>query len=166
MLSNLFLLFFKINLLTQSGPASYGLTEKLTVPSMLSQERFNRIVAISAGIPGSDAVQMAWQVGFEVAKLPGALVSVLGALMPCIFLVVAATALTRLLPQGTMNNFFAGIKPALFFFLLIYAAQLITPVSGVFQWKFIAIFIMTAFLYTKNVNPFIIIITSGIIGLI
>lgn len=164
-LLRLFTLFFKINLLTPSGPASYGLTEKLTVPGLLTKEQFARIVTVSAGIPGSDAIQMAWQVGYTVARWPGALSAVFGALLPCILLVSLATALIDAFPQGATRNFLDGVRPALFFLLLIYAAQLITPVSQALDWKFLVIFTAAVLLFSQKVNPFIILVICGVIGL-
>lgn len=63
-LLDLFITFIKINFLTTSGPASIGLTRQLVVPTFVSADKFNQILAISSGIPGSDAIQMAYQVGY------------------------------------------------------------------------------------------------------
>lgn len=118
MLLQLFWLFFKINVFTPSGPASYGLTQKLAVPTLISQDKFAQFVAISSGIPGSDAIQMAWQVGYEVAKIKGAIVAVLGALTPCILLVSLVMIGLQYIQPTTLSKFMNGVKPALILLLI------------------------------------------------
>ncbi len=166
MIIKLFLTFFYINILTPSGPASYGLTEKIFVPGNLDKETFARITAVSSSIPGSDAIQIAWQIGFELGKLPGALAALVGALLPCVTLVILATSLIRIFPKEQTAKFFNYVKPALIILLLSYAFQLITPVRSNLNWKYITIFILSGFMFIKNVNPFFIMLLSGFIGIL
>lgn len=131
MLWKIFFLFFKINLFSPSGPASYGLAEKLLVPEILSQTKYQQIVAISANIPGSDAIQLAWQVGFHAAHIKGAVIAILGALTPCIVLVSFLMVILRFIPQAMVDKFFVGVKPILFLFLIQTAIQMFIPNGGV-----------------------------------
>ncbi len=110
MLWKLFVVFFKINLFTTSGPASYGLTEKLVVPELVSPETYQRAVAISASIPGSDAVQMAWQIGFSVSGILGAIIAVFGALVPCIALSSLVIIGMSYLSPEFLNKFMYGVN--------------------------------------------------------
>ncbi len=131
MLWKLFFLFFKINLFTTSGPASYGLAEKLLVPDVINENKFQQIVTISANIPGSDAIQLAWQVGFHAAHIRGAVIAILGALAPCILLVSALMFGLRFVPQTVIDKFFTGVKPILFLFLCLTAFNVFVPNGGI-----------------------------------
>lgn len=131
MLWKIFFLFFKINLFSPSGPASYGLAEKLLVSEIISQSKYQQIVAISANIPGSDAIQLAWQVGFHAAHIKGAVIAILGALAACIVLVSLLMVILKFIPQTILDKFFVGVKPILFLFLLQTAIHMFVPSGGI-----------------------------------
>jgi len=78
----LFLLFLKVNLLTTSGPASVGLLYKEAVGTLMDEGQFVEAVGFSSVLPGSDALQLAMFVGYSAAGLPGALVALLGSILP------------------------------------------------------------------------------------
>jgi len=128
---DLFLIFVKINFLTTSGPASIGLTKQLVVPSVVPEDKFNQMLALASGIPGSDAIQMAWQIGYFAGGVVGALVAVLGALLPCIILVATFTAGLRFIEPDLLSKFFRGVNPALCVMLLVTAVGLYSPMAGV-----------------------------------
>lgn len=166
MLLKLFFLFFKINLLTTSGPASYGFTEKLVVPSLINQQKFQKIVTIASSIPGSDAVQMAWQIGYEVAKFPGAITAVLGALVPCIVLVSLVMFSINLFTPSIVSKFINGIKPVIFFLLIFTAIGLLPPIPKLFTYKTILPLILSAIMLYFKLPLFLTIILVGLISLI
>lgn len=96
-LLRLFLMFLKINLLTTSGPASVGLLYKETVGSLMTESQFVEAVGFSSVLPGSDALQLAMFVGYASAGVYGALVALLGSILPPTVLMLGlVTILQRL----------------------------------------------------------------------
>jgi chromate transporter len=163
-LLRLFWLFIKINFLTVSGPASIGLTKQLVVPSLMTENEFIRIAAISSGIPGSDAVQMALQTGYKVAGILGAVVSVLGALIPCILLVSLVMIGVNLISPNILTSFFKGVATALAVLLVITAIQIIP--TGVALWLVVICVCLTILLSLLKVPVILILLICGVIGIV
>jgi len=159
----LFLTFVKINFLTTSGPASIGLTKQLVVPAMVPEDQFNHMLALASGIPGSDAIQMAWQVGFFANGVLGALIAVLGALLPCIILVAAFSIGIKFVDQTMLSKFFSGVNPALCLMLLVTAVGLYSPLAGV--GPSVVFCVAAALMFIGTPMPFIL-IACGIIGIL
>lgn len=163
MLLQLFYTFFKINCLSTSGPASIGITQKLIVPSMVSVDKFNEIIAISSGIPGSDAMQIAWQVGYEVHGIIGALFSVLGALIPSILLVSIVLIGIKFISPDILKKFFNGVNPALAVFLTVTALSLL-PTH--IQLLPIFIVLLTILMFYLKIPLLVILIVGGTLGIL
>ena len=159
----LFLTFIKINFLTTSGPASIGLTKQLVVPSIVPEEQFNQMLALSSGIPGSDAIQMAWQIGYYANGITGALISVLGALLPCIILVASFSAGARLIDPELLSRFFRGVNPALCVMLIVTAFSLYSPAAGFGPG--VVFCVAAAFMFAGTPMPLILII-CGLTGIL
>lgn len=160
---DLFFIFFKINLLSPSGPASVGLTEKLVVPNLITHEKFLEILTISSGMPGSDAVQMAWQIGYAVKGIAGAFISVIGALIPCILVVTLAMIGLSFLSPKILTKFFDGVKPALALFLVITAFDILPHTGMVMKSLIIATIVIPLFYFKLPI--LLILVLSGLIGL-
>lgn len=157
----LFLLFLKINLLSTSGPASIGISQKLLVPEILSQDKFNQIIAISTGVPGSDAIQIAWQVGYEVNGFLGAIIATCGALIPSILLVSIFLLGLKFISPVILKKFFSGVNPALSVFLIITALSLIPKDFQLFPAILI---ILTIGMFYLKIPLIIILVLCGIGG--
>jgi chromate transporter len=162
-LLKLFWLFVKINFLTVSGPASIGLTKQLIVPALMPENEFIRIAAISMGIPGSDAIQMALQVGYYVSGVLGAVVSVIGALIPCILLVSLVIAGMNFIPDKVLSGFFKGVAPALAVLLFVTAVQLYKPGTA---WLFVICAGVAAVLMLLKAPTILVLLSCGAIGVI
>jgi chromate transporter len=147
--------------MSPSGPASIGLTQKLVVPEIVTPDKFNEIIAISAGVPGSDAIQIAWQVGFTSHGFLGALIATLGALTPCIFLATVVSMLMKYIPLDILKRFFSGVMPALAVFLVLTAFNLIPHVFSLFL---VGIVLLTILLLVLKVPISIILIMCGLLG--
>jgi len=89
---SLFITFLKVNLLTTSGSASVGLLYSEAVGKLMSREEFVEAVGYCSVLPGSDALQLAVFVGYQVGGVAGAFVACLGAILPptVIMLTIAA----------------------------------------------------------------------------
>ena len=162
MLLKLFFIFVKINLLAPSGPASIGLTQKFVVPNIITPEKYNEIIAIASGVPGSDAIQIAWQVGFATHGFLGAIVATLGALTPCISLAIIVSMLFKYISIDIMKSFFKGVMPALAVFLVLTAFNLIPHTFSLFL---IGIMLLTVVLLILKVPISVILIMCGIVGI-
>ena len=158
---DLFLIFVKINFLTTSGPASIGLTKQLVVPAIVPEDRFNQMLAIASGIPGSDAIQMAWQIGYFAGGVVGAAIAVLGALLPCIILVATVSAGIRFIDPELLSKFFRGVNPALAVMLFVTAVGLYSPMSGVGPS---VIFCIAAALMLSGIPIPLILVLCGAVG--
>ena len=58
-LTQIFLLFLKVNLLSTSGPASVGLLyHEVVLGKLVTESQFVQAVGLSSVLPGSDALNM------------------------------------------------------------------------------------------------------------
>jgi chromate transporter len=162
-LLRLFWLFIKINFLTVSGPASIGLTKQLVVPALMTEPDFIQIASISSGIPGSDAIQMALQTGYKVSGVPGAIVSVIGALIPCILLVSLVMIGLNFVPRNILSAFFRGVAPALAVLLFVTAVQIIPTNMAI--GVIVACVVLATILYLLKIPVVAILISCGIVGI-
>lgn len=162
MLLKLFLTFLKINCLSPSGPASIGLTQKIVVPDLITQEQFVQSVSISVSIPGSDAIQMAYQIGYQVHGVSGAIVSILGALLPTILIITLILLGLRWVSPEILKAFFKGLAPAMAVFLIFTAITLFPKPINVFT--FVVAFGAMVMIALK-VPVSIILIVFGLIGI-
>lgn len=121
-LLQLFWTFVKINLLSTSGPASVGLLYKEAVGIFMTEAQFIQAVGISSFLPGSDALQLAMFVGYSAYKVPGALVALLGSILPPTILMFAVVAvLHRLRREAWVSRFVSGLTPAVAVLMLFVA---------------------------------------------
>ena len=75
-LTQLFLLFLKVNLLSTSGPASVGLLyHEVVAGKLVTESQFVQAVGLSSVLPGSDALQLAMYIGYAIGGIPGGLVA-------------------------------------------------------------------------------------------
>lgn len=164
MLIKLFITFLKINLLSTSGPASFGITQKLVVPNIITQDKFREIITVTSGMPGSDAIQNAWQVGYSVKGMIGAIIAVIGALIPCILLVYLITIGIRFLNPKILTKFFNGVNPMLAVSLVFTAMNLLS-ISQIKPIIAIIIILGTLLFYLK-IPVTISLILGGLLGVI
>lgn len=160
MLLKLFLTFLKINFICTSGPASLGLTKQIVVPAMISEDKFIQIASIASGIPGSDAMQMAWQVGFAVKGWLGALVSVIGALLPTLLLLGIVYLTLSFINPKIISKFFSGVNPALSVLLVVTALSIFkapTPAHYV-------IALVAAVMFYFKIPIYLVLILAGLIS--
>jgi len=109
----LFLMFLKVNLLTTSGPASVGLLYEAAVGSLMTEEEFVQAVGFSSALPGSDALQLAMFVGYSAGGVPGALVALVGSILPpTLILLAIVSLLQRISGEAWLANFVRGLTPA------------------------------------------------------
>lgn len=109
----LFLLFLKVNLLTTSGPASVGLLYEEAVGKLMDEAQFVEAVGFSSVLPGSDALQLAMFVGYSAGGVPGALVALLGSILPPTVIMLLVVSLLKFISgEVWVGNFVRGLAPA------------------------------------------------------
>jgi chromate transporter len=124
-LLQLFWLFLKVNLLTTSGPASVGLLYKESVGVLMTNADFVQAVSFSSVLPGSDALQLAMFIGYSVGGLPGALLALLGSILPPTLLMLGVVSiLHRLHREGWVTRFVSGLTPAISILMVFVAWQI------------------------------------------
>ena len=136
-LLHLFWTFIKINLLSTSGPASVGLLYKEAVGKFMTEPQFIQAVGISSFLPGSDALQLAMFVGYSAGGVSGALVALLGSILPPTILMFGVVAvLHRLRREAWVSRFVSGLTPAVAVLMLFVAWKVFTgSTKGGFNWQ-------------------------------
>jgi chromate transporter len=130
-LLQLFWLFIKVNLLSTSGPASVGLLHTEAVGRIMSEAQFIQAVGLSSVLPGSDALQLAMFVGYAASGVAGALVALLGSVLPPTLLMFGVVAvLHRLRREAWVSRFVEGLTPAVSVLMVFVAWKIFTGGNG------------------------------------
>lgn len=113
LLSKLFWMFIKVNILSTSGPTSIGLLYKESVGSIMSESQFVEAVGFSNLLPGSEALKLALFVGHAADGIPGTLAALLGSILPpTVVMLAIVSVLGHLQGQDWLNHFIHGLSPA------------------------------------------------------
>jgi len=126
-LLSLFWKFFKIGAFTCGGGyAMIPLIEKEVVGNKwIKKEDIVDLIAISQSIPGAVAVNMSLFVGYRVARKKGAIVAVLGCILPSILIIITiATFMKNIEDQAIVKNAFTGILAGVVALILLAAYRI------------------------------------------
>ncbi len=127
----LFLLFLKVNLLTTSGPASVGLLYEEAVGKLMDEAQFVEAVGFSSVLPGSDALQLAMFVGYSAGGVPGALVALLGSILPPTVIMLLVVSLLKFISgEVWVGNFVRGLAPAVAVLMVLVALKVFRGETG------------------------------------
>jgi len=163
----LFWIFLKVNLLSTSGPASVGLLYTETVGSIMTEEEFVQAVGLSSALPGSDALQLAMFIGYAAMGVPGAMVALIGSILPpTIIMLIIVAVLQRFQQNVIVTNFVHGITPAVAVLLVLTAWQLVGEVRGIRDWVTVLIAGGSLALFLLKVHPAIVVLLAGIAGVL
>ncbi len=166
-LLQLFWLFIKVNLLSTSGPASVGLLYKEAVGTIMTEAQFVQAVGFSSILPGSDALQLAMFVGYAAAGGAGALVALLGSVLPPTVLMLGVVAiLHRLRREAWVSRFVEGLTPAVAVLMLFVAWKVFTDSNGgTVNWQMVLIgAVSLAALWFDAPTPLVLLL-AGLIGI-
>lgn len=168
-LLDLFLTFFKIGVFGFGG--GYAMLsliqEEVTdVHLWLTRAEFLDIVAIAEMTPGPIAINMATFVGHELFGFLGSAIATLGVVLPSFIVVLILVHIFLKIQQNKgVQNALSGIRPAVLALIASAAITLtgdaIVDLSGVIIATIA--FIAVSF---KKVNPLIVLILSGIVGVV
>lgn len=179
----LFLEFFKIGLFTFGGGyAMIPLIKEVVLKyNWLTEEQFYSFIGVCEATPGPIAVNMATYVGSIKCGFLGSLVASLGVVLPSfIIIILVITVLKKLLVSKIFKNALKGIKPVVIALVLsagivMFAKNLGYISISVFSFDYLSLIIFGVIcviyygfkiLFKKKINPIIIIIISGVLGVI
>ena len=181
----LFLTFFKIGLVSFGG--GYGMIslirEEVLSFGWLTEEDFLSFLAVSESTPGPIAINMATFIGSSQAGIFGSFMATLGVILPSfIIILLIVIFINNLLKYASVNAVLLGIRPAVIGLIITTAITLlISSVLGVsnfgdalvFDWKgliILCLLFILSFTYKKirkkKFSPIILIVISGVLGLI
>ena len=163
----LFWLFLKVNLLSTSGPASVGLLYKETVGVLLTEQEFVEAVGFSSSLPGSDALQLAMFVGHAAGGFPGALVALIGSILPpTILMLTLVSVLQELRSEVWINHFVRGLAPAVAVLMALVAWQTLGGVGALRSWIVLAIALASLIAFNLDLHPALVLLAAGVSGVI
>jgi chromate transporter len=168
-LLRLFWIFLKVNLLSTSGPASVGLlyTETVEHARIMTDDQFVQAVGVSSALPGSDALQLAMFVGHAAAGVPGALIALLGSILPPTILMLGAVVLLqRIRHEAAVQQFVRGITPAIVALMLLTAWKVLGEVEGLTNWPTMVIALASLVALLLDVHPALVVLGAGIAGIL
>ncbi|NJC98654.1 MAG: hypothetical protein C3F07_21440 [Anaerolineales bacterium] len=166
-LLHLFWTFIKINLLSTSGPASVGLLYKEAVGKFMTDAQFIQAVGISSFLPGSDALQLAMFVGYSAHGVSGALVALLGSILPPTLLMFGVVAvLHRLRREAWVSQFVEGLTPAVAVLMLFVAWKIFTGGSnGSLNWQTLALAVASFIALIFDAPAPLVLLIAGLVGM-
>ncbi|MBO0995395.1 chromate transporter [Bacillus sp. SD088] len=172
----LFLVFLVIGAVSFGG--GYAMIPvigtEVTNRGWLTTAEYTDIVALAGMTPGSIASNSATAVGYQVAGLPGAIVSSIAITLPSVLIVlIIALFFYKLNQNKWVQSAFYGLRPIVTS-LIIYAAIHFAISNGVIglqiSWHMVTLFLifiasLVALAYFK-IHPTVVIIFAGIIGVV
>lgn len=174
-LLQLFLSYLKIGFFGFGGGyAMLSLIHSEVVVShqWLTNSEFSDIVAISQMTPGPIAINSATYIGYEVAGFWGSVVATIAVSLPALSIMLLLTIFfLRLRDNRYVKGVITGMRPVVIGMIASAALLLIFPASKDDGASFIdgwswAIFIATLIASARKVNPILLIVISGLVGII
>ncbi len=167
-LFKLFLIFFRIGLLTIGGGyVILPVIEKELVSrrNWISERDFHQIFTVVQGLPGPLAVNCSTMVGYRLAGVSGAFVSALGSVLPS-FIVITTIALffADFSSWPVVQRFFLGVRPAVLSLILYYGLRMMRR-SPWTLWRLGLFAVFFALFVLYRPNPVYLILAGIGIGL-
>lgn len=167
----LFWLFFKLGLFTIGGGMAMVplLQEKVCdEKGWMTEEETVDCLAVSQGLPGVVAINMATYVGYKMKKLPGAVVATLGTIIPSFVIIILVvlfldTIAENIYVQGALTGIRAAATGLIAFAAWKLGRQVLTG-KGVFEWALALVsFVIIAFFDVNAVWVILGSIAAGIL---
>ncbi|WP_097026318.1 chromate transporter [Clostridium peptidivorans] len=165
----MFISFFKIGAFTFGGGyAMIPLIEEEVVNNKkwISKEEFVDIVVISQSFPGALAVNTSIFIGYKINGILGAVMALLGTVIPSfIIILLIASVFMQFRNNYYVEQVFKGINGAVPVLVLIAILSISKSVKKSYL-NFGIVIVALILLQVLNVNPVVVIILSGIFGVI
>lgn len=131
----------------------------------LDDETFRDGIALCQSIPGATAIQSSAYVGLKVRGVPGALVSFISFGLPAfLFMMILSSLYVKGHNVRAVISTFNGLQAIVV--SIVANATLVIGKNYIKNWKGIIIALISCILYGIKINPIIIIIFSGICGIL
>ncbi len=137
----------------------------------LTNSEFTDIVAISQMTPGPIAINSATYIGYEVAGIAGSVVATIAVCLPALTLMMLITHFfLKLRDNRYMSGAVRGMRPVVVGMIASAALLLMFPHSSdgrsfIDVWSWV-IFAATLLLSARKINPILLILLSGIAGVL
>lgn len=169
-LLKLFLVFLKVGLFAVGGAYSFlPLLEKEMVENYqwLTREEFLDVLAVVKVFPGAISIKYATYAGYKLGGIPGVVCANLGNfLAPALLVLCASMCYVKYKNIPSVKRAFSVIELVIFSMIIAVAFQSIEPGRLVQLKSFLIIVASFAlFIYTK-IDPAILIICAGVVGII
>lgn len=165
----LFLSIFKIGAFTFGGGyAMIPLIEKEVVGNKgwITKEEFVDILVVSQSLPGALSINTSIFLGYKIAGLLGAIVALLAVILPSFFIIlIIAVFFMQFRDNYYVNASFKGITAAVPMLVLVGAISLSKGLEKNIRTA-ITIIIGLIALAFFNIHPVLVIILSGLYGII
>lgn len=175
MLWQLFLVFFKVGLISFGGGYAVItlIQREVSEKGWMGTADFQEIVSLAGMAPGSIATNTATLIGYSEAGIMGAIASTIGIILPSLIIVILIAAFfLRLQGNNWVRSSFYGLRPIVTG-LIIYAAihfGLSGRSGSWLSWSMAGMLLICAgclLLVTKyKVHPFGVILLSAIAGIV
>ncbi|MGL5821019.1 MAG: chromate transporter [Sarcina sp.] len=163
----MFISFFKIGAFTFGGGyAMIPLIEKVVVEERewIDKEEFMEALIIAQSLPGALAVNTSIFVGYKISKIKGALVALLGTILPSISIIlIIAMFLMNFRDNLYVNNALKGINSVVPILILIAVTSLSKNFSKTKKNLLVCITVL-ALLIFLNMSPILAILIGILYG--
>jgi len=166
-ISRIFLRFLALGITAFGGPAMVVYIQRMAVDQerWLDDATFRKGVALCQAVPGATAMQTAAYVGLKARGIFGAFVAFVGFGLPAVLLIAILSMLyVWINPVPSVSIFFTGLQAIVVAIIaaatIMFGRQLITHPLHIFLAG------IAAGLFILGINPIIIILLSGLLGLI
>jgi len=156
MIFNMFITFFKIGIFTFGGGyvmVAIIVDEVVDKKKWLTNDEMMDALAIAQATPGSMAVNTSIFIGYKLKGLRGAIVCLLGTVLPAFFIIlIVATFFYRVRDNLILIKIFQGVRPAVVGLILSAVYKLMKKAN--FGYKALLVSIATVVVVVLlKVNP-------------
>ena len=173
-LLDLFLSFAKIGLFTFGGGyAMLSLIENTCVEKKkwITQEEMMNITVIAESTPGPVAINCATYVGYKQKKMPGAVLAMLGMILPSFVIIyLISMFLDRFLEITWVANAFQGIKIAVGILIVDAAIKLLKVIEKkplqIILLVVSAVAMILISIFSLRISPMILMLAAAAVGIL
>ena len=173
-LLDLFLTFAKIGMFTFGGGyAMISLIENTCVENKkwITHDEMMTLTVIAESTPGPIAINCATYVGYKKGKIPGAIVSTLGMVLPSFIIIyLISRFLNHFLEITWVANAFKGIKIAVGILIVDAAVKMLKKMKKkpmqIAMVCLSAVSMMIISLYKLNISSMVLMLAAAFIGII